>query len=369
MRGRIILGIVFLAFFLVGLFVSVTYLFFKNSVSSIIVTAPPGSTNAPATPTPTPDPLAPKGVLLLGYRGDGSLGGYLTDTMLLAYIEPRKEKITLITIPRDLWVPLPIADEKPHYKINSAYAVGLDSTKFPQKPVQYSGIGGAGALSKEIVSMVTGLPVDYFVSLNFEGFKESIDILGGVDVNVTLPFEDKFFPITGKEDDPCDKSDEDIAALTATMSGYLLEQQFTCRYEDLKFDRGVTHMDGETALKFARSRHSEINGNDFARSNRQKQVLIAIRDKVLSIGFISKAVPFLQSISNDVKTDIPFDLMKKYLSTINDYKGYSVSSITLSIDNALNQTYSSDRQYILVPKSGMDNWQSIKDYIQEELSK
>ena len=114
--------------------------------------------------------------------------------MLLAYVEPRKEKITLISIPRDLWVPLPIASDNPHFKINNAYALGIDNNRFPNKPDEYRGVGGGGALARKVISEVTGLSVDYFVSLNFTGFEKSIDILGGVDVKVNKSFEDPFYP-------------------------------------------------------------------------------------------------------------------------------------------------------------------------------
>ena len=76
------------------------------------------------------------------------------------------------------------------------------------------------------------------------------------------------------------KTDEEIKAIEATMSGDKLDQQFNCRYENLHFDKGIQHMDGTTALKYARSRHSNMDGGDFNRAERQKLVVTAIRDKI-----------------------------------------------------------------------------------------
>jgi LCP family protein required for cell wall assembly len=363
MRTKIIVVASFLVLFVVGFAASVTYLTFKNTISQVIVTANPG-TGAPQTPSPTPDPLAPYGVLLLGLRGDNSLGGFLTDTMILALVDPRLLKVTLISIPRDLWVPIPVNPTvTEHTKINAAYVIGLDDKKYPQKEAKYTGAAGGGTLAKDIVSQIFGVPVRYFVSLDFQGFEKSIDILGGVDVTVTKSFEDPYYPLPEKESDPCDKTDEEIKALTATESGDILEHNFMCRYENLVFTKGLVHMDGVTALKFARSRHALNDGSDFARSNRQKQIMLAVKDKVLQLGFITKAIPFIQSLSGDLRTDIPLEVMQQYGTQINQFKNYSISSIALSTDNALNQTYSTDRQYILVPKTGLDNWKSIQEYV------
>jgi anionic cell wall polymer biosynthesis LytR-Cps2A-Psr (LCP) family protein len=291
--------------------------------------------------------------------------------MILAYVQPHLKHISLISIPRDLWVQIPTGtDTTQHFKINSAYVIGLDDRNYPNKPIEYTGgAAGGGTLAKHTVEEVLGIPVRYFVSLDFEGFKKSIDILGGVDVTVTRAFEDPYYPITGKETDACDKTEDDIKKLMATLSGDLLEHEFPCRYENLKFDKGQIHMDGETALKFARSRHALEDGSDFARSNRQKQIMLAVKDKVLQIGFLSKALPFLQSLSGDVRTDIPLDVMRAAITQVGDYKTYTVNSIALSTDNALMQTYSADRQYILVGKSGVDNWQSVHEFISTEIAK
>lgn len=347
--------------FLVGFVLSASYLTFKSTVDQVIVTP---RAQASATPSPTPDPLAEYGVLLLGLRGDNSQGGLLTDTLILAHIKPREESVNLISIPRDLWVPIPINGmNTEHAKINAAYAIGLDDRKYTQKDTRFTGAGGGGALAKHVIQEIFGIPVRYFVSLDFEGFQKSIDVLGGVDVPVTRAFEDPYYPITGMEADPCGKTEEEIDALTATLSGDILEHSFPCRYELLQFEKGLIHMNGETALKYARSRHSLTNGTDFARSTRQKEIMLAVKEKILQIGFLPKAIPFVQSLAGDLRTDIPLEEMAAYAGQVNQIRNYKVTSSALSTDNALDQTYSADRQYILVPKSGMDNWTSIRQFL------
>jgi polyisoprenyl-teichoic acid--peptidoglycan teichoic acid transferase len=341
-----------------------------SSVAQIVVTAPPAATSTPTVPTPAPDPDAAFGVLLLGFRGDGSKGGYLSDTMMVGYVEPKKQSISLISIPRDLWVKLPISDnEERYFKINHAFAVGVDNKLFPNKLPQYQGPGGGGQLAKKIVEEATGLNIPYFVAVNFNGFTKTIDTLGGIDVNVARAFEDKYFPIPGMEDDPCGKSETEMKALEATVSGYLLEQQYTCRFETLSFPQGKVTMDGVTALKYARSRHSESDGNDFARSERQKQVMLAVRGKVVNIGFITRALPFIQSLGGSVWTDIDSGVVTSFMPRFQEFRQYKVRSINISTANALKESRSNDRQYILIPNSGIDNFQSIKDFIQAEINK
>src|SRR5690606_11303223 len=117
---------------------------------------------------------------------------------------------------------------------------------------------------------VTGEPVHYAMVMDFSGFKEVIDTLGGVEVDVEHSFTDTEYPIAGRENDLCDGDPE-----------------YRCRYETIEFKQGRQYMDGETALKFVRSRHAEGDeGNDFARSACQQRVISAIREKVLTTGIL-----------------------------------------------------------------------------------
>jgi polyisoprenyl-teichoic acid--peptidoglycan teichoic acid transferase len=364
---KIAIGISLLLLFVATALTTFLYFNYKK-----IVVTPNGvdPTRAPnASPTPTPDPQAPFNVLLLGYGGAGHEGGDLTDTMIVAHVEPKMKKVTLISVPRDLWVAIPTNGEQVTYsKINYAYGIGLDDKRFPNKADIYKGKAGGGVLAKYAVGNVIGQDVRYFASIDFGGFKNIIDSLGGVDVNVPRTFDDNFYPIKGEEENTCGYNAEELAEIHSKYSGFKLEQQFTCRYEKLHFDKGITHMDGETALKFVRSRHSETDGSDFARSGRQQALIQAAKDKVLSLGIVENFVPFVTQFANVLRTDVSISEARKILDVAGDPREYKISTIVLSTDNVLKDGFSSDRQYILLPKAGQNNFDEVHKYIETQLN-
>jgi polyisoprenyl-teichoic acid--peptidoglycan teichoic acid transferase len=318
-------------------------------------------------PTPTPDPLAPFAIALLGYGGGGHDGGLLTDSIIVAKIIPKQQQVVLISVPRDLWIELPIAsDSTKPFKINAAYAIGSDKKQYLNRPAEYQGEHGGGALAKYALEQVVGVPIQRYLAVSFASFQTSVDTLGGVDVMVPFSFTDEFYPIAGKEDDACEKSPEDIAALTATMSGYKLEQQFVCRYEVITFAKGTQHMDGTTALKFVRSRHSSTNGSDFGRSLRQQAFVRAVKQKVFSFSFVPKLPQLIEKNLKHITTDIDVGLFAQLLTTYPNPADFSISTISLSDQNVLKPTKSADGQYILVPKEPATGWQSIQAYITEQ---
>lgn len=341
----------------------------KNYNRIFVDTSTPQPTQAPqATPSPTPDPLAPFGVLVMGFGGGTHDGGYLTDTIILALVEQKKERVTLISLPRDLWINLPVTEsETKGFKINAAYAIGRDDRRYPNKPEQYTGEGGGGTLAKYAISEITGLPVKHFVALSFDGFKKSIDVLGGVPVNVPVTFDDPLYPIEEKKNDTCGLTEEEFAERTATMSGAKLEESFACRYELLHFDRGIQTMDGETALKYVRSRHSPQHGGDYARSQRQKTLIAGVKEKVFTVGFLPKLIPFMNTLTYDMQMDIDPQTLQQWIAKADEFKGYEIRSIEVTEKTVLQQSTSADRQFILIPKTGDGDWQSVKDYIQSEL--
>lgn len=363
-KTNIIIACLVVILFTIGIGLGYTY----DTLSDVVVVAniptPSVAPGVTLTPTPTPDPMAPYNVLLLGHGDPDHDGGNLTDTIMVAHIKPREETVDLISLPRDTWVKLPIKeDEEKSFKINHAYAIGLDDRRYPDKEIQYTGPAGGGEMAKYAVEKVTGLPIRYFVAVNFSGFKKAVDILGGIDVVVPATFDDDFYPVKGKEDDSCGKSEEDIANLTATMSGFLLEQQFECRYEQLHFDAGVMHMDSETALKFVRSRHSTTQGGDFARAGRQRAVINAVRDKVLSLGLVTKAVPLLKQFGGSLRTDITVSDINSARKTHGDPGDYEIKSHAITDENVLKDGISADGQYILISRSGEGNWESVQNHV------
>ena len=324
-------------------------------------------TEVSPTATPTPDPLAPYSILLLGYGGGTHDGGLLTDSIMLAQIRPRDEEVRLISIPRDLWAPIQIdGEETENKKINEAYAIGSDDKKYPNKKMEFTGDAGGGEMAKYVVEQVTGVKPNYFAAIDFDGFVKIIDSLGGIDVKVAQTFDDPFYPIEELKNDTCGKSEEEMKALEATMSGDKLEQQYTCRYENLHFDKGMQHLDGATALKYARSRHSNVGGGDFNRAERQKLVVTAVRDKIISIGFISKIIPTVQTLTRHITTDIDFAKMSELVTKIPEVAEYKVVSIALTDQNVLMNAKASTGQFILSPNLGENNFSEIKEFIENK---
>jgi len=306
-------------------------------------------------------------ILLLGMGGEGHSGGTLSDSITLININPEVKKTNIISIPRDLWVPIPTDWNSEIYnKINSSYAIGIDdSVRYPNKKTEFRGKLGGGNLSKYVVEKVTGIPVDYFIAIDFSSFIEIIDVLGGIEVNVEKPFDDYFYPVKGLENETCGFSAEKITEVHQKYSDFELEKQFTCRYEHLSFKKGKQNMDGETALKFVRSRHSDQYGGDFARSERQHEVLEALKEKILSKNILGKGNEILEKLNSSVTTDIDINLLKETLEPLGNITQYQINHIYITEENVLTSSKSSNGQYILQPKRGQGNFQEIKNYIQE----
>lgn len=328
------------------------------------------------SPTPTPVPkvegfngLEPFNVLLMGYGGGGHQGGKLTDTVMLVSIQPKMKKVFLISIPRDLWVPVPInGDQDTFMKINAAYAIGADDNGYKNKKEQFTGEAGGGELAKFVVGRVTGLTVNRFATLDFNGFKKTIETLGGINVKVDKTFDDYHYPIDGKEDDTCGKSEEEITAITATMSGDTLDQQFGCRYEVLHFDAGKTYMDGATALKYVRSRHSAQDGGDFNRGARQRNMLLAVKEKVLALDFFPKIIPFATSLANDLTMDVSVDDIQEFLKYKDDLTKYQVINLAFTQENVLTISTTAAGQSIVTPKQGIGQYSDLQSWLQQQMA-
>jgi LCP family protein required for cell wall assembly len=266
--------------------------------------------------------------LLLGVNGNDESGADLTDTLIFASLNAKSGRAVLLSIPRDLWV------KEIQAKINTAY--------------HYGGF----ALAKKTVASVVGQPVDYIFVLDFAGFEKAVDILGGVEVEVSRSFDDYKYPIAGKENDPC--------------SG---DKEFKCRYEHLHFEAGRQLMDGKTALKFVRSRNAEGDeGTDFARSMRQQKFLEAFRQKLTSPQVYLQPVKLYRLwrvFQGSAKTDIDAgrygDLALLALKI--NWQTMKVGSLA---DNLLvhPKTHYS-RQWVLVPKKG--DWQEVWQFVENLL--
>lgn len=278
-------------------------------------------------------------VLFLGYGGAGHDGSMLTDSIVVSHVDTTLHKVTLISIPRDLWV-------------TGGRKINAESSSL--------GFGNIGSTVKS----VTGLPINYYIAIDFGGFVKMIDSLGGISVQVPATFTDSFYPKTGEENNTCGKSGAEITALKQKYSGYELETQFACRYEQIHYDKGPANLDGTAALKFVRSRHGD---SDFARSLRQFAVLIGIENKLISTQTAGKLDSVINTIFKLVKTDLNAGIIKTLIQTLGDAKAYNFKQIQITTSNLLNEGKSGDGAYILVPKAGNFDFSEIQSFIKTNI--
>ena len=207
-------------------------------------------------PTSTPEPTLPEeaeyptwdggsriNILFVGLRGGDPIDGdcpFCTDTLILLTVDPITKTAGMLSIPRDMWVNIPGFG---YSRINTAWTLGRGS-KLP---------GGGPALTMKTVSHFIGVPVDYYVQVDFDTFVDIIDMIGGVDVY----------------------NDETIVLDPMSHGKDFPKVKLTCC--------GMRHLNGTVALAFARCRHAEqgCKDGDVGRAKRQQKVIFGIRDKVL----------------------------------------------------------------------------------------
>jgi polyisoprenyl-teichoic acid--peptidoglycan teichoic acid transferase len=262
-------------------------------------------------------------ILLLGIGGKGHDGAYLTDTIMLVSLDIKDKKIAMLSIPRDLSIPVENSSE--WTKINNIDAFAENKTP-----------GSGGVAASEAISDILNVPIDYYARVDFSGFKNLIDKIGGVDVDVQNTLDDYAYPIDGEEDNP----------------------DYYARYKHLHVEKGLKHMDGTLALEFSRSRHGlGAEGSDFARAKRQQLVMEAVKKKMLSTNVLLNPViitEIIADLSEHIKTNLQVWEIVKLWSIFKDIDQSGI--INKVIDNSpsglLYQTISSQGAYILLPKNG-----------------
>lgn len=265
-------------------------------------------------------------VLFLGKGGSNHPGGQLTDTIMLVRIKHEDKKVAMLSIPRDLYVTIPGDGQS---KINEAYVTGFNSTENSEEK------GKVGAdLASEVVSNITGVPIHYYVTADFTGFKEIVDAVGGLTIDVEKELDDPLYPNEG-----------------FTSEG---EYYKTDAYEPLLVKAGSQKMDGELALKYVRSRHG-TGASDFDRAYRQQQVLYAIKEKALSLGVLAnpkKVSDIVSSVGDHVRISMSPSELCEFLEKFSEVDDSSI--INAVLDNSENGllTSSNNGSSILLPKSG-----------------
>ena len=269
--------------------------------------------------------------------------GFLTDTIIVLSVGKETKDAVMISIPRDTWVNIPGWENvsASSGKINSVYSLG-NTQDYP---------GGGLSLAKEVVSFRLGIPIHYAVRIDFEGFKKTVDTLGGIEVDVERAFDDYRYPIDGKENEVC------------------VDKLSSCRYTYVHFDKGSQTMDGEKALQFVRSRTgTNGEGSDFARAVRQQKVLAAARSKALSLGNLlspTKISSLLKEFGESVETDFNLTAYPAAFNLLKEVDVNSAKKLVLdSSKDGLLYTPDSSQYggaFVLLPKD--NSWDRIKEEV------
>jgi len=269
-------------------------------------------------------------ILLLGIAGEGKTGKNLTDTIMIASLNTETGKVALLSIPRDLYAEVPSTSYAG--KINSIYEYGLKS--YPDNPTK------SIQPIEEVIKSTTSLEIQYWAVVNFDGFEEVIDAIGGINIMNERDIYDPQYPGPGYS------------------------------YETFQLSRGFHLLDGATALKYARMRHNDPEG-DFGRAKRQQQVMQAVKNKIFSTGTLLNAVALNQlfdALGSNVKTNISSQELGDFITLIKKLDTNNLNNVVLDAwnsDSLLKVShifYGDNRAFILVPRIG--NWSEVKELAQ-----
>jgi len=205
-------------------------------------------------------------VLLLGIDERAQENGpFRTDTMMLLTLDSVAKTGGVLSIPRDLWVPIPGYKDG---RINTAHFLGD----------LYGHTGGGPALARDTVEYNIGVPINYYVRVNFQGFVTLVNLIGGIDIYVEKAIYDPTYP------------------------------DYHYGYAPLAIEAGWQHFEGEMALKYARTRHGST---DFARSQRQQQVMLAVLERITSLNLLPQlaqnAPKLYETLEMAIQTDLALD--------------------------------------------------------------
>lgn len=231
-----------------------------------------------------------------------------TDTMLVATIDPSSKSAGVLSIPRDLWVPIPLREGQSPLvdRINTAYANG-EVLGYP---------GGGPALAKKTVQYNLGVRIHYYIVLDFDGFKRIVDTLDGIDVTLDKPLVDYEYPT------------DDYYTTTIYIPA------------------GHQHLNGEKALWYVRSRHQE---GDFGRIQRQQRAILAIRDKALRLDVVPRLPQLWGEFKDAIKTDLTLSEVMRLARLAQEVKPESIT--TASIDeNYVVPTMTANGAAVLLPQ-------------------
>jgi len=257
-------------------------------------------------------------LLLLGYGGPGHDGPYLADSVMLVSIRPSTHQAIMISLPRDLWVKIPALPNNRFLlgKLNSAYAIGMDHASYPNVRSDWQTATGGGDLAAATVSQITGQPIDYWVGIDFKAFRDVVNALGGVRVNVPTTLDDPYFP---------------LGETTGMMHVHI--------------DAGWQQFDGEHALEYARSRETT---SDFDRSRRQQLIMLAVRQRIFSLNAVPRMLSLLGALQDNVRTNLRPADFRPLADLAGQIKDADIRRVSIDTSNLLRSSFLGG-QYILKP--------------------
>jgi LCP family protein required for cell wall assembly len=249
-------------------------------VTPVPTPEPPTGSQVPDVSVPPWDGKERLNILLIG--ADEQAGGHNTDTLITVSIDPVTKQVAMFSLPRDTkYVPIPPGPARSVWgrtyadKINAFYVNNRRrSDLWPGNDRRR----GYNAL-KAVIGELYGIDIKYFVEVNFEGFKKVVDAVGGVTINVQVPVVDDAFP----------------------------GSKGTTR---LYIPTGIQHMDGEQALRYARSRNTST---DFDRGARQQRVLLSLREQADPQTLLPRLPELIDALKSAVRTDVPLDQLDELL--------------------------------------------------------
>ncbi len=278
-------------------------------------------------------------ILLLGIGGPGHQGPDLTDTIVVLSIDPVNNTASMLSIPRDLWVQQPVNYFGKQQKINAAY-----------ESAKYHTVGHLDASNKntvavqagfdnidQVVKTVLGVNINYHVLVNFQAFKQAVDTVGGVTVDV-----------------PTDLVDPTMA--------------WENHWNSVLAKAGVQQMNGVQALMYARSRETS---SDFARAERQRQILVALKDKVFTLGTIGNPAAInglLNTFGDNVYSDLSTQGATRLYGIMKHIGDQQVTSLGLTDDkHKLVTTDHMGTTSVVRPIAGFYNYTAIQAYVRQAL--
>ncbi|MCA9955154.1 MAG: LCP family protein [Ardenticatenaceae bacterium] len=242
-----------------------------------------------------------------------------TDTMMVLTIDPVGLSAAMLSLPRDLWVEIPNFGVD---RINQANYYG-EIYEYP---------GGGQALAVQTVEALLGVPIDYYVAVNFDAFVEVVDLIGGIDIDVPEAIDDPDYP------DRC------------------------YGYDPFSIEPGEQHLDGEAALKYARTRATF--GGDVDRAGRQQAVILAVRQKIFDLNsipqLIGQAPQLWQTSQENVRTNMSLDEAIQLALLVQDIPRDSIRTAVLDYNYVYNETTPDGRQ-VLVPVR--ENIRQLRDQL------